>query len=161
MTVFNGYLGGLESTDESTLGQGEPSVHPMVWLFRGPFPTASLPCYAYKYHPLRLLSCLCHSEDLQQPRREGVSVLLIWDSSSSCLGNSFLVFKGFKVHIWLSWVLRSRKLCELVTLGDWWLLDGLGVWRFLVSSWRLWEPQENLGVNGSRPTVSEMENGYS
>jgi hypothetical protein len=35
----------------------------------------------------------------------------------------------------------------------------LVLWRFLVSSWRLWEPQEKLGVHGSRPTVPEMENG--
>jgi hypothetical protein len=26
---------------------------------------------------------------------------------------------------------------------------------------RLWEPQEKLGVCGSRPTVLEMENEYS
>jgi hypothetical protein len=32
---------------------------------------------------------------------------------------------------------------------------------FLVSSWRLWESQDKLGVHGSRPTVPEMENGYS
>jgi hypothetical protein len=30
--------------------------------------------------PLPLLSCLCHSEDLLQPRREGECVLAIWDS---------------------------------------------------------------------------------
>jgi hypothetical protein len=34
-------------------------------------------------------------------------------------------------------------------------------WGFVVSSWSLWEPQEKLGVQGSRPTVPEMENGYS
>jgi hypothetical protein len=31
------------------------------------------------------------------------------------------------VHTWLSWVLRSSEsVCGLVTLGVWWLLDGLG-----------------------------------
>jgi hypothetical protein len=30
--------------------------------------------------PLPLLSCLCHSEDLLQPRREGECGLAIWDS---------------------------------------------------------------------------------
>jgi hypothetical protein len=30
--------------------------------------------------PMSLLSCLCHSEDLLQPRREGDCVLAIWDS---------------------------------------------------------------------------------
>jgi hypothetical protein len=36
------------------------------------------------------------------------------------------------------------KVCGLVTLGVLRLLDGLGALGFLVSSWRLWEPQESL-----------------
>jgi hypothetical protein len=49
--------------------------------------------------PLRLLSYFCHSEDLQQPRREGDYVLAHLGFSFSCLRRSFLVIKGFKVHI--------------------------------------------------------------
>jgi hypothetical protein len=36
------------------------------------------------------------------------------------------------------------KVCGLVTLRVWRLLDGLGALGFLVSSWRVWERQESL-----------------
>jgi hypothetical protein len=44
VTWFNGYISACEWSDDSTLSQREPSVHPTVLLFRETFPTASLPC---------------------------------------------------------------------------------------------------------------------
>jgi hypothetical protein len=41
------------------------------------------------------------------------------------------------------------------------LLTVLVFGGFLVSSWRLWEPQQVLGVHGSRLIVLKMENGSS
>ena len=55
----------------------------------------------------------------------------------------------------------SSEGLELVTLGVWRHLAGLDDWRLLVSSWRLWEPQEEEVVHGSKPAVPEMEKGYS
>jgi hypothetical protein len=65
--------------------------------------------------------------------------------SSCCLRSSFLVIKDFKVHTWLSWVLRSSEdvwacySCSLTAPRWSWCFGGS-----LVSSWRLWEPQESL-----------------
>jgi hypothetical protein len=70
----------------------------------------------------------------------------------------FLVIKSVQ-GAYMAW--GQVMVCGLVTLGVWRLLDGLGDWGFLVSSWRLWEPQDKLGGHGSRPTIPEMENGYS
>jgi hypothetical protein len=82
--------------------------------------------------------------------------------SSSSLRCSFLVSKSFKVHTWLSWVLRSSE--GVRACYSWSLMAprrSRWLGGFLVSSWRLWEPQDKLGVHGLRPTVPEMENRYS
>ena len=55
----------------------------------------------------------------------------------------------------------SSEDLELVTLGVWRNLDGLGDRRLLVSSWSLWEPQEEEVVHDLKPAVPEMEKGYS
>ena len=55
----------------------------------------------------------------------------------------------------------SSRGLWLVTLGVWQHLDGLGDRRLLVSSWSLWEPQEEEVVHGLKPAVSEMEKEYS
>jgi len=55
----------------------------------------------------------------------------------------------------------SSEGLELVTLGVWRHLDGLGDRRLLVSSWSLWEPQEEEVVHGLKHVVPEMEKGYS
>ena len=57
----------------------------------------------------------------------------------------------------------SSEGLELVTLGVWRHLSGLGDRRLLVSSWSLWEPQEEEEevVHGLKPAVSEMKKGYS
>jgi len=55
----------------------------------------------------------------------------------------------------------SSEGLELVTLGVWRHLDGLGDRRLLVSSWSLWEPQEEEVVHGLKPAVPEMKKGYS
>jgi hypothetical protein len=44
VTWCNGYISVNEWPDDSTLSQGEPSVHPTVLLFKETFPMASLPC---------------------------------------------------------------------------------------------------------------------
>ena len=55
----------------------------------------------------------------------------------------------------------SSEGLELVTLGVWRHLAGLGDRRLLVSSWSLWEPQEEKVVHDLKPVVPEMEKGYS
>ena len=57
--------------------------------------------------------------------------------------------------------LWSSESLGLVTLGVWWHLDNLGDRKLLVSSWSLWEPQEEEVVHGLKPAVPEMEKGYS
>ena len=55
----------------------------------------------------------------------------------------------------------SSEGLELVTLGVWRHLAGLGDRRLLMSSWSLWEPQEEEIIHGLKPAVPEMEKGYS
>jgi hypothetical protein len=112
MSVFLGSTAILDAISDRMIRRFAEGDHRFIrryYFFRKPFLTASLPCQAYKYDPLPLLSWLCHSEDPLQPRREGECVLAIWDSLPLDWGPSFLVSKSFKVHTWLSWVLKSVK----------------------------------------------------
>jgi hypothetical protein len=111
--------------------------------------------------PLRLLSYLCHSEGLQQPRREGDCVLAHLGFSSSWLRSSFLVIKVSRCIHGLVKCLGQVKVCGLVTLGDWQLLDGLGTLGVLGELLEIVGASRKLGVHGLRPTVPEMENDYS
>jgi hypothetical protein len=52
-------------------------------------------------------------------------------------------------------------VCGLVTLGVLRLLDGLGALGVLRELLEIVGASRKLGVNGSRPTIPEMENGYS
>jgi hypothetical protein len=53
------------------------------------------------------------------------------------------------------------KVCGLVTLGVLRLLDGLGALGVLGELLEIVGGSRKLGVNGSRPTILKMENGYS
>jgi hypothetical protein len=53
------------------------------------------------------------------------------------------------------------KVCGLITLGVWRLLDGLGALGVLGELLEIVGAQEKLGVHSLRPTIPEMENGYS
>jgi hypothetical protein len=150
---FNGYIEACVWPDDPTPAWGEPLVHPMVLLFRETFPTASHPYYAYKYDPLHLLSYLCHSKDLQQLRREGDCVLNHLGFSSSCLRSSFLVTRVSRCIHDLVECSGQVNVCELVTLGVWRLLDGLGALGFLGELLEIVGASRKLGAHGSRPTV--------
>jgi hypothetical protein len=53
------------------------------------------------------------------------------------------------------------KVCGLVSLGDRRLLDSLGALGVLGELLEIVGASRKLGVHGSRPTVLEMDNGYS
>jgi hypothetical protein len=158
---FNGYLSACERLEILRLRKGD---HQFIWryYFSGKlFQRLATLARPINMTPLHLLSYLCHSEDLQQPRREGDCVLPHLAFSPPCLRSSFLVIKGFKVHTWLSWVKGQVKVCGLVTLGVWRLLDGLGALGVLAELLEIVGASRKLGVHCSRPTVPNMENGYS
>jgi hypothetical protein len=56
----NGYTADCETPADPTLGQGEPSVNPMVQLFRRLFQRLAFLARPIYMAPLRLLSSLCH-----------------------------------------------------------------------------------------------------
>ena len=65
------------------------------------------------------------------------------------------------LELWANWVSVKWRLRSLLLL----VLDGtktvLVIGRFLVSSWSLWEPQEEKIVHGVKLAVPEMEKEHS
>jgi hypothetical protein len=98
------------------------------YFFRKNFLTASLPCLAYKYDPpasLELSLPFWRSIAAKERRRVCSCNL---GFSSSCLRAIFLSDQEFSrcIHGFAE-CLGQVKVCGLVTLGVWRLLDGLGV----------------------------------
>jgi hypothetical protein len=93
---------------------------------------------------------------------EKESVFLPFGNLFLFIEELFLSAQGFSwcIHGWAE-CSGQVKVYGLVTLGVWRLLDGVGALGVLDELFEIVGAQEKLGVHGSRPTVSEMENGYS
>jgi hypothetical protein len=99
---------------------------PSVLLFQETFSTLTSLARPINMTPLPLLSCLCHSEDLLQLRREGECVLAIWDSLPLHWGALLSDQECSRCIHGLAECSGQVEVCGLVTLGVWRLLDSLG-----------------------------------